>query len=218
MSEEFEQSKNTRERVLKTLLARRHCTINELAEVVEINPISVRHHINRLEADGLVTSYEEKHGVGRPRRLYCLTDSGREQFPTRYLRLTMRLLEQLKETVPQPVINQLFSQMARDLAAEHSPELCGLTMEERLNMIRSLLNSEGFSVEWERQGDQYLIRETNCPYYLVGQNHPEVCSVDQTLISTLLDVPAEKIKCILFGDSNCIYMVPNLVVAGKESV
>jgi len=80
---------------------------------VDINPISVRHHINRLEADGLVTSEEERHGVGRPRRLYFLTEKGRERFPTRYIRLTMRLLEQLKEAMPQPMIAKLFLKWRR---------------------------------------------------------------------------------------------------------
>ena len=47
-------NKSTRERVLDTLLSYKKCTINDLAEAVEINPISVRHHINRLEAEGLV--------------------------------------------------------------------------------------------------------------------------------------------------------------------
>jgi predicted ArsR family transcriptional regulator len=44
------QNKTTRERVLQTLLTQERCTINELAEAVEINPISVRHHITKLEA------------------------------------------------------------------------------------------------------------------------------------------------------------------------
>ena len=117
MVDENEVIKNTRDRVLRTLLARQHCTINELAEAVDINPISVRHHIARLEAEGLVTSEEVRHGVGRPRRLYFLTESGREHFPSRYLRLTLRLLQQLKETVPPQIINNLFAQMAKDLAA-----------------------------------------------------------------------------------------------------
>ncbi len=64
-----EQNQTTRQRVLKTLLLRHQCTVNELAEAVDINPISVRHHLNKLEAEGLVTSFEERHGVGRPRRL-----------------------------------------------------------------------------------------------------------------------------------------------------
>ncbi|HEX7974495.1 MAG TPA: helix-turn-helix transcriptional regulator [Anaerolineales bacterium] len=209
MLDDHEQMKSTRERVLRTLLTRERCTINELADAVEINPISVRHHITRLQADGLVDSAEERHGVGRPRRFYFLTENGRERFPTRYMRLTLRLLQQLKDILPQPVVDNLFAQMAQDLAAGYQSELDGLTMEQRLNFVTDLLTDEGFTVDWERQGDHYQIREANCPYYHIGQNHPEVCSVDQTLISTVLSVPAEKIKCMLHGDTFCTYLVPD---------
>jgi predicted ArsR family transcriptional regulator len=205
-----EQSPSTRQRVLHTLLTRQRCTINELAEVVEINPISVRHHINRLEAEGLVTSAEERHGVGRPRRLYFLTESGLERFPSRYLRLTLRLLEQLKGSMPQPLVSQLFTQMAEDVAAEYHNQVNGLGMEDRLDLVASLLRQEGFTVEWEQKGEEYHIREVSCPYYHIGQSHPEVCSVDQTLISSMLAVPVEKVKCLLNGDSHCTYVVPKL--------
>jgi DeoR family suf operon transcriptional repressor len=203
-----EQTKTTRQRVLQTLLMRQRCTINELAEAVDINPISVRHHINRLEAEGLVNSEEERHGVGRPRRLYFLTEAGLERFPSRYLRLTLRLLEQLKDTMPRPMISQLFTQMAEDVASEYRSQMNGLDMEQRLDLVATLLRSEGFLVEWENKGSEYHIREISCPYYHIGQSHPEVCSVDQTLISTMLSVPAEKVKCLLNGDTHCTYVVP----------
>ncbi len=202
-----DQSRSTREKVLRTLLARQRCTINELAEAVNINPISVRHHIARLEAEGLATSEEERHGVGRPRRLYFLTEAGLEQFPSRYLRLTTRLLAQLKDSIPEPMVNQLFTHMAQDLADEVKSQAHGLDMEQRLDLVASLLSEEGFTVEWEKQGNNYLIREISCPYYRISQNHPEVCSMDQTLISTVLAVPAEKVKCVLNGDANCTYMI-----------
>jgi DeoR family transcriptional regulator, suf operon transcriptional repressor len=207
---ENDSSKTTRDRVLQTLLTSERCTINELADAVEINPISVRHHISKLQADGLVDSEEERHGVGRPRRLYFLTEKGRERFPTRYVRLTLRLLEQLKESLPASMVDKLFSEMAKDLASEYEADLEHLTMEERLDVVKDVLTKEGFTVDWQRQGDHYHIQEINCPYYRVGQNHPEVCSVDQTLISTVLLVPAEKIQCMLHGDAHCTYIVPIL--------
>lgn len=208
-----DNAKSTRERVLQTLLTHQRCTINEIADAVDINPISVRHHITKLQADGLVDSAEERHGVGRPRRVYFLTEGGREHFPTRYLRLTLRILEQLKETVPQPMVNQLFTNIAEDLAADYASELAGLPVEEKLNIVKKLLTNEGFQVEWKKQGNYYQIQEANCPYYHVGQNHPEVCSVDQTLISTVLDIPAEKIQCMLHGDAFCTYIVPITAIA-----
>ena len=128
-AETEERQLNTRQRVMKTLLNRQRSTINELAEIVEINPISVRHHINRLEAEGLVASEEERHGVGRPRRLYFLTEAGLKKFPSRYLKLTIRLLEQLKDTMPEPLVSSLFSQMAKDNSSPvsaHGPQAAPL--------------------------------------------------------------------------------------------
>ncbi len=204
------QSESTRERVLKTLLTQEQCTINELAQAVDINPISVRHHITKLQSEGLVNSTEERHGVGRPRRVYFLTDEGRERFPQRYLRLTLRLLEQLKETMPQQMVDELFTQMAQDLAKEYKDELDELSIEERLDLVMELLTNEGFTIDWEQRGDTYQIHETSCPYFHVGQDHPEVCKIDQTLISTILNVPTHKIKCKLNGDAHCIFIVPKL--------
>ncbi len=201
---------STRELVLKTLLTRQRCTINQLAEAVGINPVSVRHHVTKLEARGMVASEEERHGVGRPRRLYYLTEKGMEQFPTRYLRLTVRLLSQLKETLPEPLVKELFTQVADDLVNDYTADLNldDMPMEERLDFVKDLLSSEGFTMEWELKEDGYHIRESSCPYYHVGQSHPEICVVDQSLISNVLSVPAEKIRCVLDGDDYCSYVVP----------
>ena len=199
--------KSTRDRVMQTLLRQPRTTINELAVAVGINPISVRHHLTNLQVEGLVTAEEERHGVGRPRLVYFLTETGLERFPTRYLRLTTRLLSQMKETMPEPVVNKLFSEMADSLAQEYTEQMTGMNMEDRLELAKSLLTEEGFTVEWEKDGGQYRIHEITCPYLQIGQNHPEVCTVDQTLISKMLAVPAEKVQCILSGDAHCTYLV-----------
>lgn len=204
--------KSTRDRILQTLLRRPRSTINELAEAVGINPISVRHHLTNLQVEGLVNAEEERHGVGRPRLVYFLTEDGLEKFPTRYLRLTTRLLSQIKDKLPQPMVGELFTQVATNLAAEHEQQLKGLSVEERLDALGDLLSEEGFVVEWERIGDEYHIHEITCPYLQIGQRHPEVCTVDQTLISKMLAVPAEKIQCILSGAAHCTYVVQNIAV------
>jgi DeoR family suf operon transcriptional repressor len=209
--------KSTRERILQTLLVHPRSTINELAEAVGINAISVRHHLTSLQADGLVAAEEERHGVGRPRLVYLLTERGLEHFPTNYLRLTTRLLDQLKETLPGPVVTNLFSKMAVDLAANYTQQAGTLNMEERLDLVKHLLAQEGFTVEWEKSGNQYQIHEITCPYYHVGQSHPEVCTVDQTIISTVLAIPAEKINCVLRGDAHCTYVIPSFATAEKSA-
>ena len=191
--------KSTRDRIMQTLLRQSRTTISELAEAVGINPISVRHHLTNLQVEGLVGTEEERHGVGRPRLVYSLTEVGMERFPTRYLRLTTRLLAQMKESMPEPVVSKLFAEMADGLAEEYASQMKGLNMEERLELAKSLLTEEGFTIEWERTGGQYQIHEITCPYLQIGQSHPEVCTVDQTLISKMLAVPAEKVQCVSTG-------------------
>lgn len=209
--------KSTRDRILQTLLGNPRSTITDLADAVGINAISVRHHLTSLQAEGLVNAEEERHGVGRPRLVYFLTEKGLERFPTNYLRLTNRLLDQLKESLPAPVVNKIFTEIAVDLASSVKREARDMNIEERLNLIQKLLGEEGFSVQWEKQGSQYQIHEITCPYYHVGQSHPEVCNVDQTLISSVLGIPAEKIQCVLRGDTHCTYVIQGLQETKSEN-
>jgi predicted ArsR family transcriptional regulator len=110
------------------------------------------------------------------------------------------------------MVSEMFKEVATTMADEHSAELKGLNVEERLDVMKDLLAEEGFVVEWEKKGAEYHIHEITCPYLQVGQRHPEVCTVDQTLISKMLAVPANKIQCILSGAAHCTYVVKNLII------
>ncbi|HRJ76013.1 MAG TPA: winged helix-turn-helix transcriptional regulator, partial [Anaerolineales bacterium] len=160
--------KSTRDKILQTLLKKPKSTINEMAEAVGINPISVRHHLTNLQMEGLVEAQEERHGVGRPRLVYLLTAEGMERFPTRYLRLTNRLIAQMKETLPAPAVSQLFGQIAEDLVSQYANDVKGLSMEARLDFVKDLLAQEGFTVEWEKKDDSYQIHEISCPEDQIG--------------------------------------------------
>jgi predicted ArsR family transcriptional regulator len=200
--------KSTREKILLFLLKNPKSTINDLAIAVTINAISVRHHLNNLQADGLILAEEERHGVGRPRLVYSLSEEGLERFPTRYYRLTNRLLDRFKDTLSPELLNDIFSEIAKDIASTHRHTLKNLQIEDKLNFIQNLLDEEGFNVEWEKKNDHYVIHEISCPYFHVVQTHPEVCNLDQTLITEMLDLPANKLHCILQGDQRCSYIIP----------
>jgi predicted ArsR family transcriptional regulator len=208
--------KSTKDKILQILLRKPKITINDIAEAVGINPISVRHHLSNLEKEGLIGAEEERHGVGRPRLMYSLTQDGMEKFPTKYLQLTTRLLSQMKESMPAPVVARLFSQIAEDLANEYASQMQGMGMEERLEFVKDMLAREGFVVEWEKKGDDYQIHEISCPYYQIGVAHPEVCEVDQTLISKMLALPVNKVQCILDGGAHCTYVVHPPIIAVKN--
>lgn len=200
--------KSTKEKILLYLLKNPKAPIIDLATAVTINAISVRHHLNNLLAEGLVLFEEEKHGVGRPRLVYSLTDEGLERFPSRYYRLTNRILERFKDTLSPDLLNSLFSDIAKDIATSHRQTIKNLTIEGRLHFIQDLLDEEGFNIEWEKKDNHYLIHEISCPYFQVAQTHPEVCTLDQTLITEILDIPINKMKCIIQGDQRCSYIIP----------
>jgi predicted ArsR family transcriptional regulator len=197
----------TREIISKTLRTKGKCSIKDLAEAAAISPVSVRHHMSILQADGLVNVEESRQGVGRPVHLYSLSEKGAELFPSRYLRLTNRLLVELKDSLPEEVVLELFSSIASSMADNHAEKFEGLSFDERLDGLVILLAEEGFDAEIERLEDEVLIRELSCPYYKIGLSHPEICIIDQTFIANALSVPVERVACLLDGDDLCTFSI-----------
>jgi DeoR family transcriptional regulator, suf operon transcriptional repressor len=207
-------SNNTRNRVLRSLLLNQKRTVNELAEAVDINPISVRHHVTKLEAEGLIQSEEERHGVGRPRLVFSLTPKGMEQFPQRYLQLTLRLLEQLKSNSSEKVLGDIFKEVAEGIAVDLTRDinLEDLDLKERLELLQDVLISEGFMVSLQEEEGNIYIVEASCPYHHIGEDYPEICVVDQELIAHFISSTPKRIECILDGDKQCKYLVKENVI------
>ena len=200
----------TRDIILRTLRAEGKCSVKDLAEAASVSPVSVRHHIAQLQAQGLISVEEMRHGVGRPRHMYSLTEQALELFPTRYLRLTNRLIEGIKESMPEGKVLELFAAVAANMADAYAQELKGLPLKERMQRLTEMLTEEGFDADFEEQEKAWVIRELSCPYLQVGLQHPEVCHVDHVFIATALSLPVERVSCLLKGDAHCTYKV-NLV-------
>lgn len=199
--------KSTREKILRTLLAFPGSTINDLAEAVGINGISVRHHLTTLEAEDMVTSSEERHGVGRPRLIYSLTEKGLEAFPSSYLRLTQRLIKTLKGHLSPSDLESIFKEIGSGMADSYAEELDGKSVEERLQLLKPVLTQEGFIVEWQKNEETYTLKTLSCPYYRIGQDFPEVCALDLALISEFLNTAVIVEACIFDNAQHCIYQI-----------
>ncbi len=198
---------STREKVLQTLASNPRATIMEIADAVGINAISVRHHLTSLQAASLVTAEEERHGVGRPRLIYYLTEKGMEKFPTRYFRLTNHLIEEIKQSLPEVEIKEIFRKMADRISDEYLPAIQSLTFEGKLDLLKEVMAKEGYELTWGHSGDAYSISEISCPFYQIGREHPEICLFDKTLIANLLAIPEGKISHIKKGDNSCAFIV-----------
>jgi DeoR family suf operon transcriptional repressor len=199
--------KSTREKVLQTLVSNPRSTIMEIATEVGINAISVRHHLTSLQAATLVSAEEERHGVGRPRLVYFLTDHGMEKFPTRYYRLTNNLLTEMKASMPETEVKNIFRKMAEKLSEEYKPAFQALKFEEKLAILKNVMTREGYELSVSKSGDMYQLNEVSCPFYQIGKEHPEICLFDKSLISKLLSIPEDKIIHIHDSENHCAFKI-----------
>jgi predicted ArsR family transcriptional regulator len=197
----------TRETILRTLRGRGRCTVNDLADASGVSPVSVRHHLASLQAEGLIDAEEVRHGVGRPRLVFSLSESGLDHFPSRYYHLTRRLLSEIKVRMPENQVDDLMAGLAETMAHSYAAELGQLPLTQRLERLIELLNQEGFDADVQRDGDTVLIRELSCPYYRMGQQHPEVCMIDKAFIAAALSLPVERVTCLLDGDAHCTFSI-----------
>lgn len=197
---------DTRLQVLEAIRAQQPTTVILLAETLGISPISIRHHLTSLQAEGLITIEIDRQGVGRPKHLYSLTEAAQRFFPNKYHVLAERLFDELKASLAPNQVEGMVDRLAANVASRYGTLPHG-TLEERLKYLVEILGEEGFVAEVQRVGNNIVLTELNCPYMYVGQRHPEVCRIDNTLIRSVLGVEVQQTSCVLHGDRCCTFNV-----------
>lgn len=200
--------RNTRETILHALKSTGGLKVQELADEANVSPVTVRHHLNALQADNLIEVNSVRRKVGRPYYIYDLSEIGRELFPKKYIRLTDRLLDELKTQLPAETVNELFSGIGQNIIAEHEGKYEDLPIEDRLDYAIDLLSEEGFLAKWERLNGEYVLTEFSCPYGSLVDRHAEICVFDKELIANLVQRPFRQTSCMVNGDSCCEFTFP----------
>jgi predicted ArsR family transcriptional regulator len=197
------KKQSTRDVILYAIRLANQAKVEDLAEAADVSPVTVRHHLNALQADGLIEANSVRRKVGRPYYVYSISERGQELFPKRYVRLTSRLLDELKDRLPEAAVAEIFRGVVNRILDEHRGEFEHLPFEARLNYLVALLADEGFLSSWEKTGDGYRFIEHSCPYLSVGNQHSEVCTFDRELILNILQTPIQQHTCMLNGQSCC---------------
>jgi len=201
---------STRDIIFHAIKSSQQVNVEGLAEAADISPVTVRHHLNALQADGLIESESIRRKVGRPYYVYSLSEKGHELFPKRYVRLTSRLIDEMKARLPQEVVQEVFDNVVLGVVDEHRGEYEHLEFEDRLDYLVKLLADEGFLASWETSDEGYLLTEYSCPYISVGRSHTEICTIDKELIVNVLQVPVEQNSCMLDGGECCQFVLKPL--------
>ena len=194
---------STRDVILHALKNASQLKVEDLAEAAEVSPVTVRHHLNSLQADGLIEVESVRRKVGRPYYVYSLSEEGHELFPQKYVHLTNILLDEMKMRLPQQTVDDIFGSAVERIVSRHRHKFEALDFEDRLSYLMDILADEGFLARWEKIDGQYHIIEYSCPYLSVGANHSEVCSLDKELIISVMQAPIQQHSCMLNGDECC---------------
>lgn len=200
---------STRQEILEILKEDGSATVEDLAKRLELTPMTIRHHLNVLQAQNLVatTTVRRSQKVGRPRLVYALTDAADELFPQSYGELARYLVTEIKETMGPDETEAIFRRIADRMAEEGPSPQEGQPFEERLQVVTEYLEELGFLFRWEKMDEGYVLSNINCPYRQVMRDHPEICVMDTVLIRRLLGVEPQAMGRIQAGDPVCTCLV-----------
>ncbi|HLN63055.1 MAG TPA: metalloregulator ArsR/SmtB family transcription factor [Symbiobacteriaceae bacterium] len=200
---------STRREIINILRTGGPLTVGELGDRLGITHVAVRRHLTSLERDGLVTSVQERLPMGRPTRVYSLTESADELFPKKYGALTLEILDFMAESGGD-MVEKFFAMRGHAFVEKYNPEVSqGESLEERVARLSDIQMSNGYLADWEKgEGDQLVLKEFNCPVHQVSRKYPHACHHELEFFKTVLGTDqVERVECIAKGGSCCRYVI-----------
>ena len=200
-----EPMQSTRQEILDILKQERQATVEDLAERLELTPMTIRHHLNVLQAQNLVVAAKVRRlkTVGRPRLEYTLTPAAEDLFPQNYAELARHMVSEVKESMGPSQTRDLLQRVAERIARDAPPAVPGQDFEQRLGQVSRYLERLGFIISWEKTTEGYVFTNVNCPYRRVAEDHSEICAMDIVLLHRLLGVDPKHVTRMREGDASC---------------
>lgn len=203
----------TRQHILEILKDRGQATVDDIVAELQqrrgaITAVTVRHHLNVLHEDDLITAPELRHRAtpGRPQHVYMLTDKAKEHFPNNYQPLTNALLEQITLQFSEPQVNVILEGVAGRMA--QNAQIPDGLLPQKLDRVVQYLNTHGYNAQWQSHPEGYVLETTNCPYHHITTANPMLCEMDMRLVASLLGVVPRLMARSSRGDDKCAYLIP----------
>ncbi len=195
----------TRQQILDYLRLHRDASVKDLGRLLGLTATGVRQHLNILEQEGLVASFEQRGKVGRPPLRYTLTSQGDATFPKQYDALANALLDEVRACYGSEGLQQIVRGVATRLATSEEEVVADASPDVRVDAVVELLRSRGVVADWERSGDAYLLHERTCPYPEVARRNSVACAMDVAQVRELSGMDARLTACVVRGDACCTY-------------
>jgi predicted ArsR family transcriptional regulator len=185
----------------------------QLAIQLGVSRTGVLQQLHALEAAGLVTRQAIRHGVGRPRHVYDVTDAAQDLFPTNYDGLASGLLAAIRSIGGDELVDGVFEERRRltrdrlrQRMAERLPSKAPLL--DRARELAVIQDEQGYLAEAE-VGPDGVIRlvERNCAIHRVSSEHAAACQAELDLFRELLGTDVQRDTHIAAGDRCCTYRI-----------
>ena len=193
--------------VVRFLQKRGGASIKEIEAELGVTTTAVRLQLSNLQADGLVTSRLVREGVGRPHYEYHLTEKSRGLFPCYCDELSLSLYEELLREVGMVQVQQLLGRVRQRLAVRYAGQVAGSLLDQRIAQLASVLDEKGIVAEVEPHASGFFLREYNCPYHGLAQDHREICEMEQQMIAQVLNADVLLTQCMMDGHNGCHFDV-----------
>lgn len=198
-------------RVLEVLKAEGALTASHIGRHLDMTAVGARQHLNRLCAAGLVTFEDQRQAVGRPKRLWSLSDQGHAHFDDRHRDLASELLAAI-------VVAHGDDGLASILAAREEQQLQRYraalgkdgNIGERVQRLTDLRRIDGYMAECRQDKDgAWLLTENHCPIAQAAKACSGLCGTELKLFQDVLgkDTAVTRIQHMLGGDRCCAYRV-----------
>jgi predicted ArsR family transcriptional regulator len=191
---------------MEYLQRRRLASAVDISHALHLTAADIRHHLSILVAEGVVeiVSQRPASGRGRPASLYQLSQ---QSCQNNLDGLSRALLEDAQENTPQMELDSFYQRLAQRLIGEsyqpaHSPS------QRYVNAIQ-LLNPMNYQARWEAHADAPMVIFSHCPYATILAENPEMCQIDETMLSRLLGTPIKqtaRLQLNLQGMPQCIFI------------
>ena len=206
---------STRMTLMELLKRAGETDVASLADQLGISGVAVRQHLAALERDGKVTQRSVRRPVGRPAKLYRLTEAANDAFPQGSAKVALDLLARLERLRGAEAVEKLLHARIRDLLKRYQEQLKGArSWSKKLKILAEIRESEGYLCDSEpapaseAKGGLRLV-EHHCPLSDLARQHPEVCDYELELFRRVLGEPDLRRTChIGSGGHACVYESP----------
>lgn len=208
----------TKEKILELLLDSPK-SAGEVAEKLQIQKSAARVHLESLQTLRAVKSKFRIEKIGRPKKVYELTEKGRELFPRKYdlfLNLVLgKIVHKKGEAEAREIVESIADDIALDIKSRIDKAGHADDLERSLRIINDASNEMGFasSLSREKENNLFCIRSKNCVLHKVASNNQEmIChGLHDKIISKSLggksNARVELKECMALGNEYCTHVI-----------